>query len=121
MFDYVLANLLANNEHAVGALFLDDSGETVGMACADFTPYQMRVVGAYLGIYLRQLDRFFDNTALGVPELIHIEKDGLHIHALSLPDGYYLALIQRRPAQVARARAALHDAGQQLRHELFDT
>lgn len=121
MFDYVLANLLANNEQAVGALFLDDSGETVGMACADFTPYQMRIVGAYLGIYLRQLDRFFGGTALGQPQLIHIEKRGLHIHALPLPDGYYVALIQRRPALVARARAALEDAGQQLRSELFDT
>ncbi|MEO8504329.1 MAG: hypothetical protein ABI609_10575 [Acidobacteriota bacterium] len=121
MFDYVLANLLANNEHAVGALFLDDSGETVGMACADFTPYQMRIVGAYLGIYLRQLDRFFDGAALGSAKLIHIEKQGLHIHALLLPDGYYLALIQRRPSLVARARAALADAGSQLRRELFDT
>ncbi len=120
MFDYVLANLLANNEKAVGALFLDDSGETVGMACADFTPYQMRVVGAYLGIYLRQLGRFFDSAALGAPELIHIDKEGLHIHALALPDGYYLALVQRGPSQVARAREALADAGQQLRAELFD-
>jgi hypothetical protein len=121
MFDYVLANLLANNQHAVGALFLDDSGETVGMACAEFTPYQMRVMGAYLGIYLRQLDRFFHRTDLGAPELIHIEKHGLHVHALALPDGYFLALVQRRPALVAHARATLTDAGQQLRHELFDT
>jgi hypothetical protein len=121
MFDYVLANLLANNQRAVGALFLDDSGETVGMACADFTPYQMRVVGAYLGIYLRQLDHFLESSALGTPTLIHIEKANLHIHTLQLPDGYYLALVQHRPAMVARARATLIDAGQQLRRELFET
>lgn len=120
MFDYVLANLIANNEHAVGALFLDDSGETVGMACADFTPYQMRVVGAYLGIYLRQLERLLGTLQQGPPKLIHIEKQGLHVHALPLPDGYYLALVQHRPSMVAHARATLLDAGDQIRRELFE-
>ena len=57
MFQYVLANLLANNDEALGALFLDDNGETVDLACAGYTPYQMRVVGAYLGIYLRQIEK----------------------------------------------------------------
>ena len=49
MFQYVLANLIANNDHALGALFLDGSGETVDLACSDFSPYEMRVIGAYLG------------------------------------------------------------------------
>ncbi len=121
MFDYVLANLLANNERAVGALFLDDSGETVGMACSEFTPYQMRVVGAYVGIYLRQLEQMLAASSQGRPELVHIEKDALHVHVLPLPDGYYLALVQRRPALVARARSTLRDAGEQIRRELFDS
>lgn len=52
-FQYILANLLAHNDGAVGVLFLDDTGETVDFACSDYSPYQMRVVGAYVGIYLR--------------------------------------------------------------------
>ena len=31
-FQYVLANLLAKNEGAVGVLFLDDSGETIDLS-----------------------------------------------------------------------------------------
>ena len=116
---YILANLIARNERAVGAMFLDDSGETVELACADFTPYQMRVVGAYLGIYLRQLARFLGASELGDPSCVHIEKQGLHIHALPLPEGFYLVLVQRRPALVARARSTLVDAGEQLRREFF--
>jgi predicted regulator of Ras-like GTPase activity (Roadblock/LC7/MglB family) len=119
MFQYVLANLLANNDQALGALFLDDNGETVDLACAGYTPYQMRVVGAYLGIYLRQLEKVLTNNDLGTPRLIHIEKDAVHIYAMPLPDGYYLVLVQRRPALAARARLTMADAAAQLTRELF--
>jgi hypothetical protein len=118
-FEYVLANLIANNQRAVGALFLDGSGETVELACAEFTPYQMRIIGAYLGIHLRQLGKVLADGALGTPRFVHVEKDELHLHALPLPDGYYLVLVQRRPSLVARARATLFDAGEQLRREVF--
>jgi hypothetical protein len=118
-FEYVLANLLANTERAVGVMFLDESGETVDMACSEFTPYQMRVVGAYLGIYLRQVERLLERGNLGGPKIIHIEKAALHIHALPLPDGYYLVLVQRRPGPVAQARATLAVAGEQLAREVF--
>lgn len=123
MFQYVLANLLAANEGAVGVLFLDGTGETVDLACSDFGHYEMRVIGAYLGIYLRQLDRFLANGGngadLGRPRMIHIEKRAVHIYAMALPDGYYLALVQRHPALVARARQTLEQAVDQLRSELF--
>jgi predicted regulator of Ras-like GTPase activity (Roadblock/LC7/MglB family) len=119
MFQYVLANLLANNDEALGALFLDDNGETVDLACAGYSPYQMRVVGAYLGIYLRQIERLLTGNDLGGPRLIHIEKRDIHIYAMPLPDGYYLVLVQRRPALVARARTTMNDAAQQLTRELF--
>lgn len=118
-FEYVLANLLADNDQALGALFLDGTGETVDLACSEFTPYQMRVVGAYLGIYLRQLERLLANNDLGEPRMIHIEKEALHIYAMPLPDGYYLALVQRHPALVARARATMEEAVKQLTQELF--
>jgi hypothetical protein len=120
VFQYVLANLLANNDHAMGALFLDGSGETVDLACGTgFTPYEMRVVGAYLGIYLRQLERVLTNNDLGEARMIHIEKKSLHIYVVPLPDGYHLAMVQRHPALVARARESLNEAVEQLKQELF--
>ena len=120
MFQYVLANLLANNDHALGALFLDGSGETVDLACGDgFSPYEMRVIGAYLGIYLRQLEKVLANNDLGEARMIHIEKKAVHIYVVPLPDGYHLALVQRHPALVARARETLNQAVDQLKRELF--
>jgi len=118
-YEYILANLLANADGAVGVLFLDDSGETVDLACSDFTPYQMRVLGAYLGIYMRQLRKVTEGNNLGAPELIHIEKEALHVYAAPLPDGYYLVLVQRQPAMVAKAQRALADAAEELTRTLF--
>ncbi|HYO15814.1 MAG TPA: hypothetical protein VE685_21655 [Thermoanaerobaculia bacterium] len=119
MFQYVLANLLANNDRALGALFLDGSGETVDLACSDFSPYEMRVIGAYLGIYLRQLEKVLANNDLGEARMIHIEKNAIHIYVVPLPEGYHLAMVQRHPALVGRARATLNDAVEQLKRELF--
>ncbi|HEX5761163.1 MAG TPA: hypothetical protein VF121_18410 [Thermoanaerobaculia bacterium] len=118
-FGYVLANLLADNDRAAGALFLDPSGETVEYACAAFAPYDLRVLGAYLGIYLRQLERLLAGNDLGVPRLIHIDRRAAHIYAAPLPDGYCVALVQHQPGLVAHACASLADAADQLRRELF--
>jgi hypothetical protein len=117
-FEYILSNLLATVDGAVGVLFLDEGGETVDVVCSEFTPYQMRVVGAYFGIYLHQLDRFCQGP-LGVPRMVHVEREGLHLHAMALPDGYYLVLVQRRPGQVIQARAQLQRAGDDVRREVF--
>jgi hypothetical protein len=120
MFQYVLANLLANNEQVLGALFLDATGETVDFACADSSPYEMRILGAYLGIYLRQFEKVLSAYQLGETRLVHIEREALHIYAMPLPDGYYLAFVQRPPALVARARRTLEDAAGQMTREIFD-
>jgi hypothetical protein len=115
----VLANLLAQNDDAVGVLFLDDAGETVDLACSEFSPYQMRVMGAYIGIYLRQTERFLDAADLGRPQFLHVERDRLHLYTMPLSDGYYLVLVQRRPALTARARRSMAEASALLQAELF--
>ena len=118
-FQYTLANLLADNEGALAVLFLDETGETVDLACAEFTHYQMKVVGAYVGIYLRQMEAVLRSALLGDTEFLHIEKDEIHLFATPLPDGYYLVLVQRRPALVARARQTLLAARDEITREIF--
>jgi len=119
MFQYILANLLADNADCLGVLFLDPTGETVEMSCSDASPYEMRVLGAYLGISLRQLDKVLVYNQLGEPLLVHIEKRAAHVFAVPLSEGYYLAMVQRQPALVARSRATLEEAARQLERELF--
>lgn len=118
-YEYILANLLSKVDGAVGVLFLDDSGETVDLACSEYTPYQMRVLGAYLGIYMRQLQKVLEGNRLGKPDLIHVEKDALHIYAHPLPEDFYLVLVQRQPAVTAVAERRLRAAAVQLVKHLF--
>jgi hypothetical protein len=118
-YHYILANLLAANSGATGVLFLDDTGEAVDMACSEFSPYQMKVVGAYVGIYLRQMREFLAENDHGEARWLHIEKEALHIYVAPLPDGYYLVLVQRAPALAAHARRTLAEAGDLLTRELF--
>ena len=118
-FQYVLANLLADNPDAEAVLFLDDAGETVDFACADQSPFEMRLLGAYLGIYLRLIGELISAARLGATRLFHIERTRYHLHLIALPDGYYLVLVQRRPARVGSARRSLQAAAEQLKSEVF--
>ncbi|MEM7481868.1 MAG: hypothetical protein AAF481_11895 [Acidobacteriota bacterium] len=118
-FEYTMANLLANVDSAVGVLFLDESGETVDLACAEYSPYDMKIVAAYLGIYLRQLRQTLTGAEIGDLRILHIARGGLHIHACLLPDDYALALIQKPPVLVAPARRALAVAAEEVRREVF--
>lgn len=118
-FHYVLANLLAESPDAIGVIFLDDAGETIDLASAEFAPYDLKVIGAYLGIYLRQVGSLCERTALGLPEFVHVEHPEAHLHVKALPDGYYLGLVQRSPTLVAASRRALRSAAALLKREVF--
>ncbi|MCP3959606.1 MAG: hypothetical protein GY719_17290 [bacterium] len=118
-FQYTLANLLAHNDGAMAVLFLDETGETVDLTTTDLQPFQMKIAGAYVGIYLRQLAEVLSGADLGTPEVLHIEREDLHLYATPLPEGYYLVLIQRRPALVARARDTLLRARDEIAREIF--
>lgn len=118
-FQYILANLLANNEGSLAVLFVDEVGETVDLATSEFTPHDMKVLGAYVGIYQRQLGEMTQEADLGALEMLHIEKDSIHLYAAPLPDGYSLVLVQRRPGLTPRARHTLRAAQTQMAREIF--
>lgn len=118
-FQYVLANLLADAPEAVAVLFLDDSGETVELACTEGDPYDLRISGAYFGIYLRRIHTNLEQTESGELREFHIELEHLQYQIAPLPDGYSLILVQTRPARVALGRQMLASAAEQMRREVF--
>lgn len=119
VYQYILANLLANNDGALAVLFVDEVGETVDLACSEFTPHDMKVLGAYVGIYQRQLTEMLAKSGFGDVEILHIEKDSIHLYSTSLPDGYALVMVQRRPSYVARAKETMLAARDQMAREIF--
>ena len=118
-FQYLLANLLADAPEAVAVIFLDDSGETVEMACTEGDPFDLKVSGAYLGIYLKRIHSNLEETESGELQDFHIELDNLQYQVAPLPDGYSLILVQLRPARVAQGRKMLASAAEQMRREVF--
>jgi hypothetical protein len=118
-FQYILANVLAQNRDAVGVLFLDDSGETVELACASISPDDMRLLGAYVGIYLRQLARFLSAEEHGAVRWLQIEDRDLNVYTVPLAEGYHLVLAQRSPGLTAMARRTMEQAREQLVRALF--
>ncbi|HEX4955953.1 MAG TPA: hypothetical protein VF017_21400 [Thermoanaerobaculia bacterium] len=118
-FQYILANLIAKAEHAVGSLFLDPTGETIDLACSELSPFQMKVLGAYLGIHLRQMERVLDAEGLGAPRCLTLHHQRLILHVVPLADGYALALVQRPPANLGRAQRLLENAADVMEREVL--
>lgn len=118
-FQYVLGDLLAKNPRALGALFLDPAGEAIELVSTGLSSYELRVLGAYLGIHLRQVERILGSSWLGVARALSIELENMHVQASPLPDGYYLVVVERSPVQFAASRREIERAGELLRRELF--
>ena len=118
-FHYVLADLLAKVPAAIGVVFVDDTGETVDLATTEYTPEELRVFGAYFGITLRRTRALLDETALGQPDQIHVRQGAVNVHAVYLPDGYALVLLQASSGSTALARKHLRTAVADLERELF--
>lgn len=118
-FHYVLADLLAKVPGAEAVVFIDDSGETVDMASTGLSPEELKVMAAYFGIGLRQARTLLAPTVLGEPQQISLRHENVYLHASSLPDGYFLVLLQSLPASTGIARRRLSVAVADLRRELF--
>jgi len=119
-FQYTLANVLADAHGSIAVLFVDETGETVDLACSEFAPYDMKIAGAYIGIYLRQFRSILERSKMGEPELLHIEKPDMQLLAVPLPDEYFLVLVQRRPAMAGQARRVLLRAQAEIAREIFE-
>jgi hypothetical protein len=105
-FNYLLTNLLVDVPEAVGAIFLDDEGETVDYVTRHGEPFDLKVEGAYQGIFTRQLTAALAAVASDHLELFVVEGSELATLTHLLPDGYYVVLVARPP--IARARAQHH-------------
>ena len=117
-FNYLLTNLLVDVPEAVGAIFLDDEGETVDFVTRHGEPFDLKVEGAYQGIFTRQLDTATSTAGIGDLECFVVEGSELATLTHVLPDGYYVVLVARRPVARARAQHHLHQAARMLALEL---
>ncbi|MGH9418949.1 MAG: roadblock/LC7 domain-containing protein [Thermoanaerobaculia bacterium] len=95
-FREILLEVLQTTEGAIGAAFLDSEGESVEVGSArpfETDDHDLRVIGAYAGIFLSQLRRIAASTDGGTASRFKIDFAGRRIFCCDLRDGYYLVLL----------------------------
>ena len=117
-FQYLLNNLLVDVPGAQGAIFLDPEGESVEHVSRRATPYELKLEGAYHGIFLRQAARLVDLMGAGGLERLAIGGTEMRVMSRALKDGYYLVLVMEPGASVAIAGAALAKASEAFNREI---
>lgn len=93
-FRRILSDLVTSADRAIAAIFLDYEGETVEMLSAhDLAADDLKIVGAYQGIFLSQLRELCSHLDAGEPQRFKIEFGRTKILSTDLKDGYYVVLL----------------------------
>jgi hypothetical protein len=118
-FHSILADLVRADEDDLGALFVDDSGELIGLACADGDRERMQLIAAYLPLYLQRLQTALDGVEAGSARLLHIQRQDLSLHAAALPENYVLSLVTGSRGRSAATRRRLEIGARRLAREVL--
>jgi len=106
-FQQILHELVMSIPGAIGALFLDWEGETVEMIGArplDADDHDLKIMGAYQGIFLTQLRQICERISAGTPRRFKVEFASTKVLSYDLADGYYLVLVVDAGAHEGVAR-----------------
>jgi predicted regulator of Ras-like GTPase activity (Roadblock/LC7/MglB family) len=117
-FRNILSTLVENVDGALGAMFLDDQGESVEVVTRSIDPYEMQVIGAYQGIFLDHVRRICSAFEHGRLEQFKIDWRNSTMFNVDLADGYYLVLVCRRGIIEAIAWRALLECRELLIKEI---
>ncbi len=101
MFQRILHELVLSTPGAIGALFLDHEGETVAIMHDrpfEAEDHDVKVMGAYQGIFLMNLRELCQRTAIGEPHRFKVEFAAAKVLSCDLKDGYYLVFLVDRTA-----------------------
>jgi hypothetical protein len=118
-FHSILTDLVRAEEDTLGALFVDDSGELIGIACADEDRSRMELMAAYLPLYLTRLRAALAGIEGGAPRLLHIRRQDLDLHAAALPGDYVLSLVTGPRGRAAVTRWRLEMGAERLAREVL--
>ena len=117
-FQYLLTNLLVDVPGAQGAVFLDSEGETVELVTRQATPYELKLEGAYHGIFLRRAARLAVLSQSGELERVSIVGSKMQVMSRALKGGYYLVLVMAPGTAMAIASVAVQRVSEALNREI---
>ncbi len=86
--------MLVTTHGALAALFLDFQGETVQLVCdRDLSDHDLRILGAYQGIFLDRLRTMCSAVGAGEPRRYKLEFESVAVLSYDVKDGYYVVLL----------------------------
>lgn len=117
-FQYLLTNLVVDAPGAQGAVFVDPEGEAVDFVARRTTPYELKLEGAYHGIFLRRAGQLA--RLVGAGDLAQVTISGHKMQAMGmvLRGGYYLVLVLEPGSPTSVATAAMRRAAEALNQEI---
>ena len=118
IYQQILDTLVASLSGLLAAVLLDGEGETVVAAHRAGDEHSHRVLGAYQGIYLRDLVRAAARCGLGGIREFSLDFGKTRVHTEALQDGYYVVLLTDDSVSPALARRRLARASTELRENL---
>ncbi len=121
VFRRILHELVLSTPGAIGALFLDHEGETVEMLHDrpfEAEDHDIKVMGAYQGIFLMHLRELCERTSIGTPHRFKVEFAAAKVLSRDLKDGYYLVFLVDRTANEGVAWRNLERCRGQLLAEM---
>lgn len=117
-FQYLLTNLLVDVTGAHGAIFLDWEGEAVELVTRQATPYELKLEGAYQGIFLRRLDRLTEQLGDGAVVSLTLSGRQLKVMGRMLKGGYYLLLLMDPATPMFLAGRSMERTAEALNREI---
>ena len=117
-FQYLLTNLVVDVPGAQGAVFVDPEGEAVDFVARRTTPYELKLEGAYHGIFLRRAGQLV--RLVGGGDLTQVTIGGRKMQAMGLVlrGGYYLVLMMDPGSPRALAATAMRRTAEALNQEI---
>lgn len=117
VFRAILRDLVATVDGTLAALFIDHHGEAVDTA--GFLPdYDRKVIGAYQGIFITQIEAICEALGHGRVDRVKIEFEGSTILKTVVDDQYYLILVLGPDANEGLAWNHLARTRELLRQEM---
>lgn len=116
-FRKILTDVVSSVDGAVAALFVDRHGETVQIV-GDLPAWDMKVIGAYQGIFLTRLEAACATFDDAPPRRLKVEWQRSLILNQAIDDEYYLVLVLRTGSNEGLAWRALGKGRKRLLEEM---
>ena len=110
-FQYVLANVLSDIPTSEAVAFLDSEGETVALITREEHHDEVKIFGAYQGIFLEHLKRILHEEVSFF--YYRTEKNGSY--TIRVGDDYFMVVITRDPQPIEHVRRIMVDDTDSIR------